>query len=158
MKKIIVSAGTVGAAGVAIGALGLFGAGIASAAPDVVGMTYGDAVSAIEEEGSTAKIAVTVGDRQDAMGDCLVTNATDAPFMRDVGDGSFGHADSEVLLTLNCNRGAATATTPGSSLASEAGREFQAAAEEQAAAAQAEQEELAAAGETPGAAEEIPTG
>ena len=158
MKKIIVSAGTVGAAGVAIGALGLFGAGIASAAPDVVGMTYGDAVSAIEEEGSTAKIAVTVGDRQDAMGDCLVTNATDAPFMRDVGDGSFGHADSEVLLTLNCNRGAATATTPGSSLASVAGREFQAAAEEAAAAAQSEEAELAAAGETPGAAEEIPTG
>ena len=158
MKKIIVSAGTVGAAGVAIGVLGLFGAGIASAAPDVVGMTYGDAVSEIEDGGGTAKIAVTVGDRQDAMGDCLVTNATDAPFMRDVGDGSFGHADSEVLLTLNCNRGAATATTPGSSLASEAGREFQAAAEEQAAAAQAEQDELAAAGETPGAPEEIPTG
>ncbi len=158
MKKIIISASTVGAAGVAIGALGLFGAGIASAAPDVVGMTYGDAVSAIEEEGSTAKIAVTVGDRQEAMGDCLVTNATDAPFVRDSEGESFGHADSEVLLTLNCNRGAATATTPGSSLASEAGREFQAAAEEQAAAAQAEQEELAAAGETPGAAEEIPTG
>jgi hypothetical protein len=153
MKKIIISASTVGAAGVA---LGLFGAGVASAAPDVVGMTYGDAVSAIEEEGGTAKIAVTVGDRQDAMGDCLVTNATDAPFMRDVGDGSFGHADSEVLLTLNCNRGAATAAVPGASLASEAGREFQAAAEEQAAAAQAEQEELAAAGETPGAAEELP--
>ncbi|HET9564738.1 MAG TPA: hypothetical protein VFP27_09600 [Mycobacterium sp.] len=155
MKKIIMSVGTVGAAGVA---LGLFGAGVASAAPDVVGMTYGDAVSEIEDGGGTAKIAVTVGDRQDAMGDCLVTNATDAPFMRDVGDGSFGHADSEVLLTLNCNRGAATAAVPGASLASEAGREFQAAAEEQAAAAQAEQEELAAAGETPGAAEEIPTG
>jgi hypothetical protein len=153
VKKIIVSAGTVGA-GVA---LGLFGAGVASAAPDVVGMTYGDAVSAIEEEGGTAKIAVTVGDRQDAMGDCLVTNASDAPFTRYT-DGSEAHADGEVLLTLNCNRGAATAITPGSSLASEAGREFQAAAEEQAAAAQAEQEELAAAGETPGAAEEIPTG
>ncbi len=154
MKKIIISVGTVGAAGVA---LGLFGAGVASAAPDVVGMTYGDAVSAIEEEGSTAKIAVTVGDRQDAMGDCLVTNATDAPFTRYT-DGSEAHADGEVLLTLNCNRGAATAAVPGASLASEAGREFQAAAEEQAAAAQAEQEELAAAGETPGAAEEIPTG
>ena len=142
-----------------MGALGLFGAGIASAAPDVVGMTYGDAVSAIEEEGSTAKIAVTVGDRQDAMGDCLVTNATDAPFLRDVGDGSFGHADSEVMLTLNCNRGAATATTPGASMGSPEGREFQAAAEEQAAAAQAEQDELAAAGETPGeTTPEIPTG
>ena len=159
MKKIIISSSTVGAAAVAAGALGLFGAGIASAAPDVVGMTYGDAVSEIEDGGGTAKIAVTVGDRQDAMGDCLVTNATDAPFLRDVGDGSFGHADSEVMLTLNCNRGAATATTPGASMGSPEGREFQAAAEEQAAAAQAEQDELAAAGETPGeTTPEIPTG
>ena len=160
MKKIIISASTVGAAAVAAGALGLFGAGIASAAPDVVGMTYGDAVSAIEEEGSTAKISVTVGDRQDAMGDCLVTNATDAPFVRDIdGGGEFGHADGEVLLALNCNRGAATATTPGASLASPQGRDFQAAAEEAAAAQQNEEAELAEAGETPGdAAPEIPTG
>ena len=158
MKKIIISASTVGAAAVAAGALGLFGAGIASAAPDVVGMTYGDAVSAIEDEGSTAKISVTVGDRQDAMGDCLVTNATDAPFVRDSG-GEFGHADGEVLLALNCNRGAATATTPGASLASPEGRDFQAAAEEAAAAQQNEQDELAQAGETPGdTAPEIPTG
>ena len=154
LKKIIVSAG-IGAAGVA---LGLFGAGIASAAPDVVGMTYGDAVSAIEEGGGSAKISVTVGDRQDAMGDCLVTNATDAPFMRDLG-GEFGHADGEVLLTLNCNRGAATAGVPGASAASPDGRAFTAKAEEAAAAAQAEQDELAAAGETPGATgPEVPTG
>ena len=160
MKKIIVSVGTVGAAGVAIGALGLFGAGVASAAPDVVGMTYGDAVSEIEDGGGTAKIAVTIGDRQDAMGDCLVTNATDAPFVRDIDwAGEFGHADSEVLLTLNCNRGAATATTPGSSAASPEGRDFTAKAEEAAAAAQAEQDELAQAGETPGeATPEVPTG
>ncbi|HKV17746.1 MAG TPA: hypothetical protein VJR50_01850 [Mycobacterium sp.] len=153
LKKIIVSAG-IGAAGVA---LGLFGAGIASAAPDVVGMTYGDAVSTIEDGGGTAKISVTVGDRQDAMGDCLVTNATDAPFMRDIG-GEFGHADGEVLLALNCNRGAATAGVPGASAASPEGREFTAKAEEAAAAAQAEQDELAAAGATPGAEENIPTG
>ncbi|GFG54250.1 hypothetical protein MAGR_56910 [Mycolicibacterium agri] len=158
MKKMIVSASTVGAAGVAIGALGLFGAGIASAAPDVVGMTYGDAVSEIEDGGGTAKIAVTVGDRQDAMGDCLVTNATDAPFVRD-SEGEFGHADSEVLLTLNCNRGAATATTPGASLGSPAGRDFQAKAEAAAEAAQNEQDELTQAGELPGDTEpEIPTG
>jgi hypothetical protein len=149
VKKIIISAGTVGAAGVAMGALGLLGAGIASAAPDVVGMTYGDAVSAIEEDGGTAKIAVTVGDRQDAMGDCLITNATDAPFVRD-SEGEFGHADGEVLLTLNCNRGAATAGTPGASAASPAGRDFTAKAEEAAAAAQSEEAELAEAGETPG--------
>jgi hypothetical protein len=158
VKKMIVSASTVGAAGVAIGALGLFGAGIASAAPDVVGMTYGDAVSEIEDGGGTAKIAVTVGDRQDAMGDCLVTNATDAPFVRD-SEGEFGHADSEVLLTLNCNRGAATATTPGASLGSPAGRDFQAKAEAAAEAAQNEQDELTQAGELPGDTEpEIPTG
>ena len=158
MKKIIISAGTVGAAGVAIGALGLFGAGVASAAPDVVGMTYGDAVSQIEDGGGTAKIAVTVGDRQDAMGDCLVTNATDAPFVRDV-DGSFGHADSEVLLTLNCDRGAATATTPGASMGSPEGRAFQAKAEEQAKQQQSEQAQLAEAGATPGeTTPEVPTG
>jgi len=155
---MIISAGTVGAAGVAMGALGLFGAGIASAAPDVVGMTYGDAVSAIEEDGGTSKIAVTVGDRQDAMGDCLVTNATDAPFVRD-SEGEFGHADGEVLLTLNCNRGAATGTVPGASAASPEGRDFTAKAEEAAAAQQSEEGELAAAGETPGeTTPEIPTG
>lgn len=155
MKKIIISAG-VGAAGVA---LGLFGAGVASAAPDVVGMTYGDAVSAIEDGGGTAKISVTVGDRQDAMGDCLVTNATDAPFTRYT-DGEAAHADGEVLLALNCNRGAATATTPGASAASPEGRDFTAKAEEAAAAQQSQQDELAQAGEVPGdtAAEDIPTG
>jgi hypothetical protein len=158
VKKIVISTGTVGAVGVAMGVLGLFGAGIASAAPDVVGMTYGDAVSAIEEDGGTAKIAVTVGDRQDAMGDCLVTNASDAPFVRD-SDGEFGHADGEVLLALNCNRGAATATTPGASAASPQGRDFTAKAEEAAAAQQSEEGELADAGATPGAqTPEIPTG
>ena len=147
LKKIIVSASTIGATGVAMGVLGLFGAGVASAAPDVVGMTYGDAVSAIEEDGGTSKIAVTVGDRQDAMGDCLVTNATDAPFVRDSA-GEFGHADGEVLLTLNCNRGAATAGVPGASAASPEGRAFTAKAEEAAAAQQSEEAELAEAGET----------
>ncbi len=124
-------------------------------------MTYGDAVSAIEDDGGTAKIAVTVGDRQDAMGDCLVTNATDAPFVRDLDwAGAFGHADGEVLLALNCNRGAATATTPGASAASPEGRDFTAKAEEAAAAAQSEEGELADAGATPGATTnaDIPTG
>ena len=81
--KIIISASTVGAAAVRC-ALGLFGAGIASAAPDVDGMTYEDAVSAIEEDGGIPKIAVTVGDRQDAMGACLVTRAVDASFVRPI--------------------------------------------------------------------------
>lgn len=160
MNKIIISAGAVGAAGVAIGALGLFAAGVAAAVPDgVVGSTYSDAVSAIEDGGGTAKIAVTVGDRQDAMGDCLVTGASDAPFVRDDG-GAFAHSSDEVLLTLNCNRGAATGTTPGASAASPEGRDFTAKAEEAAAQAQSEEGELAEAGATPGstANADIPTG
>src|SRR5690349_10868417 len=139
MQRII-TVTTVGAAAVAVGLLGMFCAGVASAngAPDVVGMTYTDAVSKIEDGGGTAKISVTVGDRQDSMGDCLVTGATKAPFVED-SDGAFEHVDNVVLLSLNCDRGVATATTPGASLGSPEGRAFQAkaqkAAQEQQAAA-----------------------
>jgi hypothetical protein len=155
VKKIIISAGTVGAAAFA---MGLFGAGTAAAAPDVVGMTYSDAVSQIEDGGGTAKIAVTVGDRQDAMGDCLVTVAEDSPFIHD-NEGTFEAVSDEVLLTLNCNRGAATATTPGASMASPEGRAFQAKAEEQAAQDQSQAGELTDAGAVPGeAGSQIPTG
>ncbi|MDX1885501.1 hypothetical protein [Mycolicibacterium sp. 120270] len=141
MNRIIVSAGIVGAA---VGAVGLAGMGVASAdtsaAPDVVGMTYNDAVSKIEDGGGTAKVTVTVGDRENAMGDCLVTSATKAPFM-EVSEGAFQHVDSEVLLSLNCDRGVATATTPGASMGSPEGRAFQAKAEE---AAKKQQEQEAA--------------
>ena len=64
-----------------------------------------------------------------------------------------------MLLTLNCNRGPATATTPGASAASPEGRDFTAKAEAAAAQAQSEQGELAEAGATPGeTTPEIPTG
>jgi hypothetical protein len=91
-------------------------------------MTYGDASSKISDGGGTAKITVTVGDRQNAMGDCLVTSATDAPFVED-SDGAFSHVDKVVLLAINCNRGVATATTPGASMGSPDGQAFQAKAE-----------------------------
>jgi len=146
--KFIVSAV---ASAAALAVVGLFGAGTASAAPDVEGMTYEDAVAAIEEDGGIPKIAVTFGDRQDAMGACLVTRVTDGSFVRPIaGDVYYGPDEGDVLLTLNCNRGAATATTPGASAASPAGRDFTAKAEEAAAAAQSEEDELAEAGETPG--------
>jgi hypothetical protein len=139
VKEIIISASTAGAAGAAAVVLGLLGAGMASAntsaPPDVVGMTYSDAVSKIEGGGGTAKITVTVGDRQSSMGDCLVTSATNAPFM-EVSNGAFQHVDSVVLLSLNCDRGVASATTPGASLGSPEGRAFQEKAEKAAAAKQ----------------------
>jgi hypothetical protein len=122
---------------VAASSLAVFGSGVATAAPDVVGQPYSDAVSAVEEEGGTAVVAVRTGDKlpQD---ECVVTNAWDAPFLRDIGD-AFEHADSEVMLSLNCAGDFATATNPGASVASPMGREAKAAAEE---AAAAEEQEL----------------
>jgi len=137
-KLIVLGAGTAVAAGATVSSL-LFGAGMASAAPDVVGQTYGDASSAIEDSGGSPKIAVAVGSRLSHW-NCIVTNAWDAPFVRDIGGGEFGHSSGEVMLSLNCDGDHATSTNPGSSVASPVGREAKAAADE---AATAEQSELA---------------
>lgn len=139
MKKLSILAG--GGIVVAAPALALFGSGVAAAAPDVIGQPYSDAVSAIEEEGGTAVVAVRTGDKL-SQDECIVTNAWDAPFVRDLvyEDTAFAHADSEVMVALNCAGGYATATSPGASQASPMGREAKAAADE---AAAAEEQELA---------------
>ena len=132
-KHIVLGAGSAVAASAC---MALFGTGVA-AADDFAGMTYAEAQ---EEAGSTTLVvAGRVGDKLD-QDDCIVTRSQTAPFMRDIG-GEFGHADGEVLVSLNCNGGHATATNPGASVASPAGRESKAAADE---AAAAEQEELEA--------------
>ncbi|MGV9799564.1 hypothetical protein ACWDTP_16065 [Mycobacterium sp. NPDC003449] len=137
MKKLIVLGTGAGiAASAAVSSL-LFGAGVAAAAPDVVGQTYSDASTAIEDDGGTAKVAVTVGSKL-SQDDCIVTNAWDAPFTRDDG-GEFTHAADEVMVALNCDGDHATATSPGASVGSPAGREAKDAADE---AAAAEEEEL----------------
>jgi hypothetical protein len=130
----------VAAAAAAVSAA-LYGAGIAGAAPDVVGDTYSDAVAAIERQGGTAVIATRVGSGADA-DDCIVTNAWNAPFLRD-GESASG----EVMVALNCNGAVASAGTAGNSAASPAGREAKAAADEAAAAEKAPLEEVS----TPGA-------
>lgn len=126
MKKIrILMAGTA-VTGAALSAA-LWGAGIAVAAPDVVGDTYDDASQAIEDEGGTVVVATRVGDSLD-QGACIVTTASDASFLRiDTSD------EGEVLLSLNCAGSYATATNPGASVASPAGRTAKSAAEEAAA-------------------------
>lgn len=136
MKKLIIGAGSVGAAAVS---MALFGTGVA-AADDYAGQTYADAASAISDSGGTAVVATRVGGRlpQD---ECLVTNSWGGSFLRDVGGGEMGFASGEVMLALNCNGDHATATHAGASVASPAGREAKAAADE---AAAAEAEELAA--------------
>lgn len=118
-KRSILGASAVVAAGAATSLI--FGAGLATAAPDVVGETYGDAASAIEGSGGSPKIAVTVGSKL-SQDDCIVTNAWNAP--------TFEHTGGVVMVSLNCDGDHATATSPGASVASPAGREAKAAADE----------------------------
>ncbi len=131
MKKLTILAG----AAAATASAALFGAGIAGAAPDVVGDTYSDASSTIEQSGGTAVVATRTGSGADT-GDCIVTNAWDASFVRD-GESASG----EVMVALNCNGDVASAGKPGNSAASPAGREAKAAQDE---ADAAEQQELEA--------------
>jgi hypothetical protein len=127
----------VGAAATALAVLSLFGSATASA-DDYVGQTYADATEAMDEAGVTPIVATRTGDKLE-QDDCIVTGAWSAPFLRDAGD-EFTHAEDEMLVSLNCAGGHATATNPGASVASPAGRESKAAADE---AAAAEEEELA---------------
>jgi hypothetical protein len=125
----------IGAVGAATSAMALFGSATTAAAPDVVGQTYSEAVSAIEEDGGTAVVASRVGDKLD-QDDCIVTNAWDASFLRIDASGS------QVNLALNCAGGYATATNPGASVANPLGRAAKSKAEEE--AASEEEQELEA--------------
>ena len=132
----------------AVGAIalsaGLFGAGVATAASEYDGQTYADAAAAISESGGTPVIVTRVGD-QLPQDECIVMNAQDHSFLRpDTEDVYMVSVTDEVRLHLNCAGGFATATDPGSSVASPAGRAAQDAAAE---AAAAEEQELAAADE-----------
>jgi ornithine carbamoyltransferase len=136
VKKLIVLGAGPAIAAVAASAA-LFGAGTAVAAPDVVGDTYSDAQSTIEESGGTATVASRVGDKLDE-GDCIVTNAWDASFLR-----IDSAADGQVMVALNCNGAFATATNPGTSVQNPLGRAAKTQAEEE--AAEQEEQELAEA-------------
>jgi len=113
----------------------LFGAGAAvAAAGEYDGQTYADAAAAIEESGGTPVIVTRVGDQLPTE-ECIVMNSQDHSFVRDDPDSVYMlSVTDEVRLTLNCAGGFSTATDPGSSVASPAGRAAQAAAEEAAAA------------------------
>lgn len=134
MKNTILGLGAVASAAAV---MALFGT--ATAAADYVGETYSDASDAMSEAGVDPIVATRVGDKLD-QDDCIVTAAWGAPFLRDDG-GEFAHADSQVLVSLNCAGSYATATNPGASVASPVGREAKSKADEE--AAEAEEKELA---------------
>jgi len=136
MKQLILGTGGVGAMALS---MALLGTGVAAAA-DYDGQTYADAAAAIEEAGDTPIVATRVGS-QLPQDECLVVNSQDHSYLRDPPDDVYVlSATNEVRLNLNCAGGYATATNPGASVASPAGREARAAADE---AAAAEEQELA---------------
>lgn len=112
----------------------------AGSAPNVVGQKYSDASGALSGAGYTPVVSTTFGDRN-ARDDCMVVNqvARSVP----PPENSSGSATNEVLVSLNCEAGVASATQPGNSLASPVGRK--AAADAAQAAAQAAQQQQAAA-------------
>ena len=137
MKQLIVL-GTGGVGAMAL-SMALLGTGVAAAA-EYDGQTYADAAAAIEQAGDTPIVATRIGS-QLPQDECLVVNSQDHSYLRDPPDDVYVlSATNEVRLNLNCAGGYATATNPGASVASPAGREARAAADE---AAAAEEQELA---------------
>jgi hypothetical protein len=115
-----------------ITALALAGSGVAAADTDVTGQKYSDAQGVLSGAGFTPVIETTVGD-QLARPDCVVTRTQKRTVSAPAN--SSGSATNQMLVSLNCEAGIASATEPGNSAASPEGRAAAAAAAQQAAAA-----------------------
>ena len=118
----------VGGAATALAMLAISGSAVASAATDVTGQKYSDAQSALSSAGFKPVVVSTVGD-QKAWPDCIVTR-TQKRTVQPPADSS-GSATSEMLVSLNCDAGVASATSPGNSAASPEGKAAAAAAAQQ---------------------------
>jgi hypothetical protein len=112
--------------GAAVGAAAIIsvGAGIASAAPDVVGQTYRDAKNNIQAEGAAVVIATKTGGLAE-LDACIVTQAWDKPSVTPPRKAP----KSEVWVALRCDAAVATPGSPGNSAASPEGRQAIIAAE-----------------------------
>lgn len=96
------------------------GTGIAAAADDYAGQTYGDVQAALSKAKLKGVIASRVGD---AVSDdkCVVTRSEKAPWIK-INGKKFKEVSDTVLLFLNCNAAVASPATPGNSAASPEGR------------------------------------
>jgi hypothetical protein len=94
------------------------GAGIAAAAPDVVGQTYKDAKNTIQGQGAAVVIATKTGGMVDE-DQCIVASAWNKPSGTAIGE----EPSNQVLVALNCNAAVASAGSPGNSAASPEGRQ-----------------------------------
>jgi hypothetical protein len=121
----------VGAAA-AFAALAFSGSGVASADTDVTGQKYSDAQTSLSSAGFKPVVESTVGD-QKAWPDCVVTRAQKRTVQPPAN--SSGSTTSEMLVSLNCDAGIASATQSGNSAASPEGKAAAAAAAEAASSA-----------------------
>jgi hypothetical protein len=122
--RLVLGAGAVAA----LAALGFSGTGVAAAATDVTGQKYSDAQSALSSAGFKPVVESTVGD-QKAWPDCVVTRTQKRTVQPPAN--SSGSATNEMLVSLNCDAGVASATSPGNSAASPEGKAAAAAAAQQ---------------------------
>ena len=106
-------------AAVAVTTCAVVGAGVAGAAPNVVGLPYHDAAAVISDAGGSAVVVNRVGSTLKE-NDCVVTNAWDGMFVRGTPSGAFKHAKDQVMLALNCSGSVAKAGKPGNSADREA--------------------------------------
>jgi hypothetical protein len=113
------------AIGAGITALALSGSGVAAADTDVTGQKYSDAQGVLTGAGFTPVIRTTVGDQLNR-GDCVVTRTQKRTIPAPAN--SSASATNEMLVSLNCEAGIASATQPGNSAASPEGRAAEAAA------------------------------
>ncbi|AGB22111.1 hypothetical protein Mycsm_01716 [Mycobacterium sp. JS623] len=118
----------VGGAMAAFAALAISGSGLASAATDVTGQKYSDAQTALNSAGFKPIVVSTVGDEK-AWPDCIVTRTQKRTVQPPAN--SSGSASTEMLVSLNCNAGIASATAAGNSAASPEGKAAAAAAAQQ---------------------------
>jgi len=114
-----------GAAAAALAALAISGSGVATAGTDVTGQKFSDAQSALSSAGLKPVVETVVGDKY-AWPDCVVTRAQKRTVQPPENSG--GSATNEMLVSLNCEAGIASASTPGNSAASPEGRAAAAAA------------------------------
>jgi hypothetical protein len=108
-----------GAITMALAGLAISGGGVAAAATDVTGQKYSDAQSSLSSAGFKPVVDTVVGD-QKSWPDCVVTRTQKRTVQPP--ENSSGSATNEMLVSLNCEAGVATATTPGNSAASPEGK------------------------------------
>jgi hypothetical protein len=114
-----------GATAAALTVLAISGSGVAAADTDVTGQKYSDAQSALSSAGFKPVVDTVVGD-QSSWPDCVVTRTQKRTVQPPAN--SSGSATSEMLVSLNCEAGVASATKPGNSAASPEGKAAAAAA------------------------------